>query len=88
MSAPDSLPPLPEPITVINTGMQALRGFSAEQMRAYALAAVLEEREACAKVCDDKERRKWEIFAHGGQVEGIGPLDCAAAIRSRTKEST
>ena len=46
-------------------------------------AAVLAEREACAKVCDGIERRKWEIVTQGGQMDGIMPRDCAVAIRAR-----
>ena len=55
--------------------------YTAEQLRAYAAAAVAQERERCARVCEDKERRKWEIILGGGRLEGFGPLDCAAAIR-------
>lgn len=50
-----------------------------ERFAALVRAAALEE---AAKVCDGKERRKWEIMFHGGSLEGIGPLDCAAAIRA------
>lgn len=40
-----------------------------------------DERERCAAVCDDKERRKWHILTEGGAMEGFGLLDCAHAIR-------
>lgn len=38
--------PLPEPAGVIVVGTQALRGFTADQMR----AAILAERERCAAI--------------------------------------
>jgi hypothetical protein len=41
--------------------------------------------EEAAKCCEDKERRKWEILTVGRPMEGIGPLDCAHAIRERFK---
>ena len=37
--------------------------------------------ELAARECENKERRKWEILQNSGQIEGIGPLDCAEAIR-------
>ncbi len=44
--------------------------------------AVAEEREACAKVCDELHH-KW----NWGNDEPIsGPSECAAAIRARSKE--
>ena len=54
---------------------------------AYAAGAAA-EREACAKVCDSKEREKWEQMAKVltgglGEVHPIGPKECAAAIRAR-----
>ena len=48
---------------------------------------MLAEREACAKVCDDFERAKWEsvknIAENGGRLAFSGPMHCAAAIRAR-----
>lgn len=44
---------------------------------------VEQEREACARVCDKIERRKWETVMNGGAMQGIGARDCAAAIRAR-----
>jgi hypothetical protein len=42
--------------------------------------AVLAEREACAKVCDDKhDTWRWDDEADSAS----GPRDCAAAIRAR-----
>jgi hypothetical protein len=42
--------------------------------------AVLLEREACAKVCDDKhDTWRWDDEADSAS----GPRDCAAAIRAR-----
>lgn len=46
-----------------------------------------DEREACAKVCDDLERAKWETVKHisenGGRLAFAGPMHCAKAIRAR-----
>lgn len=68
--------PLPEPAGIIVVGTQALRAFTADQMR----AAILAEREGCAKVCD--------VMAHnyaGSAAKGYTASDiiamCAAAIR-------
>ena len=72
---------LPEPASP-----EAYRQFSVAQMYEFAKQAVLAEREACAKVCEDKERRKWAIIMERGSLEGFGPLDCAAAIRARTSD--
>ena len=41
------------------------------------------EREACAKLCEDIERRKWEMLVNGGKIEKVGAKDCAEAIRAR-----
>ena len=57
----------------------------AELVRADAIA---DEREACAKVCDDFERAKWEsvknISQNGGRLAFAGPMHCAVAIRARS----
>lgn len=61
----DTLPPLP-PKGYGNDG------HSDEAMRAYAGAAVLAEREACARLCDEREHANL-----------YGVRECAVAIRSR-----
>jgi hypothetical protein len=90
------LPPLPEPNGAMEMecgfapggGVEIvwIDGYSTDQMTAHATAAermgFMRGLEAAAKACDNKERRKWEILTQGGQFEGTGPLDCAAAIRS------
>jgi hypothetical protein len=48
----------------------------AEQMRAYAAAALAQEREACARVCEDDVR----TWSHPGSITRE---ECAAAIRAR-----
>ena len=59
-------------------------------MRAFATAAALAEREACAKVCDDIEEvyRRRESMRHpelrSDAETGAGV--CAEAIRARSKE--
>jgi hypothetical protein len=46
--------------------------------------AVLAEREACAKVCDDKhDTWRWDDEADSAS----GPRDCAAAIRARGEQA-
>ncbi len=89
MSAPDSLPELPAsagnfyPDALSNAWVP---GFTADQMRAYALAAVMAEREACAKVCDAFD---WPGRRHTDYIQGQNDAfdKCAQAIRSRTKDT-
>ena len=79
------LPELPEPIAkvVVNADgawIESSRGrgmplFDADQMRAYALAAVAMEREACAKVCESLFDSEDDSCNEAEQ--------CAAAIRAR-----
>ena len=57
--------------------------FWMEQIEVECNEAVLAERELCAKLCDGIERHKWEILTKGGKLEGLSPIDCAAAIRAR-----
>lgn len=53
--------------------------FTADQMRAYALAAVEAEREACARLCEEKA-------SCAKNLNGAAHADaCADAIRSRGK---
>lgn len=54
--------------------------FTAAQMKAYATAAVMAEREACALVCEHQNQ-----FEQGDWQKGyeLATSDCAAAIRSR-----
>ena len=72
-----TLPPLPEPLVMVNRygqGASTSDGdggvFTSAQMIAYATAAVLAEREACAKLCADDPK----------QYAGYA----AAAIRARS----
>lgn len=70
------LPRLPAPFVSRRTVQFALGDnvtsglFSADQMRAYARAAVEAEREACAKLCKDHQRMR-EATGH--------PREAAAA---------
>lgn len=50
--------------------------YSADAMRAYGLACILAEREACAKVCEERDDGSETTWA---QI-------CADAIRSRTPQ--
>lgn len=55
----DDLTPLPEPYfttTMRDLAHNKVPVFSAEQMRAYASAAVAAERERCADLCDELHR--------------------------------
>jgi hypothetical protein len=53
-----------------------------EELERFAALVREQALEDAAKVCDGKERRKWEILTVGGTLEGFGPLDCAHAIRA------
>ena len=59
--------------------------FEAWMLEAWE-AGAKNEREACAKVCEQIERRKWEILTQGGKLEGLSPRDCAATIRARSEK--
>lgn len=47
--------------------------------------AKAEEREACAKVCEEIEKRKWLIVKNGGQLTDVGAMACRDAIRARNE---
>lgn len=61
--------------------------FSWKEIEAFAKLVAAKEREACASVCDDFERAKWESVKHisenGGRLAFAGPMKCAIAIRAR-----
>lgn len=67
---PCELPPLPVAANYPEERTSEIN-YTADQMRAYAAAAVAREREACAALCDDH-----------ASIEGIAQR-CAAAIRAR-----
>ena len=51
-----------------------------EQIKKFAELVRADEREACAKLCDDKH----DTWRFGdGEDSTSGPKDCAAAIRAR-----
>ena len=54
-----------------------------EQLEHFAALVAADERNQCAKVCDDLERKKWETITTGGELTGVSARDCAAAIRRR-----
>jgi hypothetical protein len=54
-----------------------------EQLEHFSVRVAVAEREQCAKVCDDFERKKWETITTGGELTGVSARDCAAAIRAR-----
>jgi len=49
----------------------------------FAALVAVAERNQCAKVCDDLERKKWETITTGGELTGVSARDCATAIRAR-----
>jgi hypothetical protein len=55
------------------------------RLERFANLVVKHEREECAKVCDEIEKKKWETVMHGGEMQGISARDCAAAIRARAE---
>ena len=73
-----ALPPMPEPeggkLRYDHTGsLLPEPSFSADQVRAYAIQAVMAERERCAKLAHD-----WPA-----PTAGRIPLEIAAAIRAQ-----
>ena len=85
----DNLPPLPEPVEVLDLWGNDCPVYNREQMRAYAIAyaraAVLAERERCANVCEGIEAAAWksckERYNYYDQGHSDGAGECAAAIR-------
>jgi hypothetical protein len=90
------LPPMPEPTWEMhptNPPRRAFAWFTRDQMQAFARAAVLLERERCAKLCEEL-RDKALSAQHGRQddlqnvmlrqVAHVGAGECAAAIRKGT----
>jgi len=77
------LPPMPDPV---RTALGPMKLYAEFQVRAYAIQAVMEERERCARVaasyatcgCNGK---------HGRCTEDDGPLSIAAAIRAQPEVS-
>lgn len=82
------LPKLPEKdiISYDYAGIP-IYAYTADQIQDYARKAVLMEREACAKVCDDKATRNF-TWASENSDKYHAQADwaelCAAAIRART----
>lgn len=70
------LPPLPEPPCTVPFCQGNNMGYTADQMRAYAEAAVKAEREACAKLCEAR-------YMGDNNREDMEARACAAAIRAR-----
>ena len=57
-------------------------GIYTEALIEFAKLVAAKEREACAKLCDDKhDTWRWDDEADSAS----GPRDCAAAIRARGK---
>lgn len=87
MSEMSELPPLPDAVRIDPKpyGHRSLAslGYTADQMRAYAQAAVLAEREACAALCESTYP-EWNPENATFQKPCFDtPAECAAAIRAR-----
>lgn len=80
------LPPLPEPDGWIGASDldsdAGVEGYTADQMRSYARAAVEAEREACAKVCEDHQEMR-EATGHPREASTARKL--AGMIHARGK---
>lgn len=77
------LPPLPEPVAKHVQHKRCYVGhvYTADQMRAYARAAVKAEREACAKLCDERAYL-WEYIVEREQEA----RQLAELIRARKEQ--
>ena len=76
--------PLPEPVGIVVVGTQALRAFTADQLREYGRQCAQAERERCAQVCDEISRVAGdEKYSHSATVRYEGGPIFAAAIRSQ-----
>ena len=75
MQSPDDLPPFADQFRPRWPG--DVGGFTAEQMRAYRAEGVAQERERCAKVCEDRVKYWPRDDARIYEDEC-----CAAAIRA------
>ena len=63
-----------------NSGDLEILGMPYSKIEAFAKLVAKKEREACAKVCDDKhDTWRWDDEADSAS----GPRDCAEAIRAR-----
>lgn len=71
----EQLPPLPEPFMELHREISPhVYAAWAEQMRAYAAAALAQEREACARLVEQDDSMRWSgaadaIRARGQQQE-------------------
>jgi len=81
-----TLPPLPEPQPIPGfydiEGRKACR-YTADQMQAYAAAAVAAEREANAKLCDAYAKERWGRSEQHSIAEECAADHLADAIRAR-----
>ena len=87
----DNLPPLPRPAHIkVHTDSQGFQYwdepfYSADQVEEIRRAAILAERERCAKVCEDIGLKYWALWKKrynpDDQGKSNGADECAAAIR-------
>ena len=80
----------------------AAKLFTYEQVRAHIQAAVMTEREACAKVCEDISEDRWNLYkgrppytgSESGRADpheqgmSMGASECAEAIRARSNDGS
>jgi hypothetical protein len=81
------MPPLPEPALsgYPQDSPDEFVAFSSDQIQAYARAAVLAERERCAKICEDLPSRDPKGPWFNDDMTA-GANECAAAIRNIMQE--
>ena len=82
----DTLPPLPteQELYWDPSGGAIITGYTADQMLAYAAAAVAAESERCAKVCADYADALEKLLdAGGGLVGDENAIGCARALASK-----
>lgn len=92
----DNLPPLPRPAHIkVHTDSEGFQYwdepfYSHSQVEEIRLAAILAERERCAKVCAALEADAWATYEkiRSAYTEGRadGMAECAAAIRERGRD--
>jgi hypothetical protein len=86
----EQLPPLPEPFMELHREISPhVYAAWAEQMRTYAAAALAQEREACAKVCDAVAESANKAAVAGQYLiirNGAEARRCSAAIRAQAAD--
>jgi len=80
------LPPMPDPV---RTALGPMKLYAEFQVRAYAIQAVMQERERCAKLCES-ERYTGYVPPEDGDAASyydMAGVNCADAIRAQPEIS-